>query len=865
MAVDLSSLALGIPAVLPPHPGAHPDASIPRAPKRNVDCLSAEEFVLAVKNALRYFPEAQHAQLAEEFAQELREEGHIYMHRLRPVAYEMKAYPIDAYPARCKQAAAVMLMIMNNLDRRVAQFPNHLVTYGGNGSVFQNWAQFHLAMHYLSQMTEQQTLVMYSGHPMGLFPSSPAAPRVIITNGMVIPNYSSRAMYDKMYAMGNSQYGQMTAGSYCYIGPQGIVHGTTITVLNAARKYLGREDMSGIVYVSSGLGGMSGAQPKAGVIAGLISVTAEVDESAVKKRHEQGWVDEVVDNLDDCIKRIRSAKQDKRAVSIAFHGNVVALWERLAEEAEKAAPGDELLVELGSDQTSLHNPYNGGYYPVQLSFDEAQRVMSENPDEFKRLVQESLRRHVSAINRLTAHGMRFWDYGNSFLLESKRAGADVLLASAAAVAANPDDDTSEGAFAFKYPSYVQDIMGDIFSLGFGPFRWVCSSGSPEDLRKTDEIAARVLRELMEGKVSESADVTSPPPERVAAQLRDNLRWIESAEENQLVVGSQARILYADRMGRQRIAQEFNKAIGRGEISAPIVLSRDHHDVSGTDSPFRETSNVQDGSMFTADMAVQNVIGDAARGATWVAIHNGGGVGWGEVMNGGFGMVLDGSEEAGCKASNMLAWDVNNGVARRAWSRNENANLAIRREMEQEPLVRTCGFEVPMTKTNFVVVSAARDAPQQHRRRHHPKRSWQVPLVSIELPAVVIALNPSTLDCFLLVSVLHRRIIILASDNILLLSNLVFFSTSVKQLALDNAFNHPTRRDDREAQLARFFVLPADRFLADQMRVLTVELGRHASACKAQQLLDHNTVYIHVDCHGSANSTETFERKADGEN
>lgn len=569
-------------------------------------------------------------------------------------------------------------MDQNNLDRRVAQFPHHLVTYGGNGSVFQNWAQYHLVMHYLSQMTEEQTLVMYSGHPLGLFPSARAAPRVIITNGMVIPNYSSRAMYDKLYAMGNSQYGQMTAGSYCYIGPQGIVHGTTITVLNAARKYLNREDLSGVVYVSSGLGGMSGAQPKAGVISGAISVTAEVDKSAVVKRHEQGWVDEVVDDLDACVARIRSAKKDKRAVSIAFHGNIVALWERLAEEAEKAADGEELLVELGSDQTSLHNPYNGGYYPVQLSFDEAQRVMSEDPDEFKRLVQESLRRHVNAINRLTARGMRFWDYGNSFLLEAKRAGADVLLSSSAGVDA--DDDTSAGAFAFKYPSYVQDIMGDIFSLGFGPFRWVCSSGSVEDLRATDQIAARVLRELL---------AENPPP-RVAAQLRDNLRWIESAEENELVVGSQARILYADRMGRQRIAQEFNGAIARGELSAPVILSRDHHDVSGTDSPFRETSNVQDGSMFTADMAVHNVIGDAARGATWVAIHNGGGVGWGEVMNGGFGMVLDGSDEAGGKAASMLAWDVNNGVARRAWARNENANLAIRREMEQNPMVRVCG-------------------------------------------------------------------------------------------------------------------------------------------------------------------------------
>lgn len=534
------------------------------------------------------------------------------------------------------------------------------MTYGGNGSVFQNWAQYHLVMHYLSQMSEEQTLVMYSGHPAGLFPSRPEAPRVIITNGMMIPNYSSREMYDKVYAMGNSQYGQMTAGSYCYIGPQGIVHGTTITVLNACRKYLNRESMSGVVYISSGLGGMSGAQPKASVISGAISVTAEIDESAVKKRHEQGWVDEVVPDLDACVARIRRAREEKKAVSIAYHGNIVTLWERLAEEADKG----ELLVELGSDQTSLHNPFNGGYYPVQLTFEESQQMMIEDPAKFKTLVEESLRRHVTAVNRLTNHGMRFWDYGNSFLLESKRAGAEIL--------ANPKDPASP----FKYPSYVQDIMGDVFSLGFGPFRWVCSSGSPDDLRKSDAIAARVLRELL---------VNAPP--RVAAQLSDNIRWIESAEENQLVVGSQARILYADREGRQKIAQAFNDAIASGEISGPIILSRDHHDVSGTDSPYRETSNVYDGSQFCADMAVHNVIGDAARGATWVAIHNGGGVGWGEVMNGGFGMVLDGSMTAGQKATNMLGWDVNNGIARRAWARNDNAIFAIEREMQAEPLLR----------------------------------------------------------------------------------------------------------------------------------------------------------------------------------
>ncbi|DAZ94151.1 TPA: hypothetical protein N0F65_007351 [Lagenidium giganteum] len=657
--VDLSSLARGIPAELPAHPGAHPDASIPRAPRRTAN-LTQDELVLAVKNALRYFPAALHETLAPEFAQELKDEGHIYMHRYRPVAYEMKAYPISAYPVRCKQAAAVMLMIMNNLDKRVAQFPNHLVTYGGNGSVFQNWAQYHLVMKYLSEMTEDQTLVMYSGHPLGLFPSKPDAPRVIITNGMMIPNYSTREIYDKVYAMGNSQYGQMTAGSYCYIGPQGIVHGTTITVLNACRKYLNREDMEGVVYVSSGLGGMSGAQPKAGVICGAISVTAEIDASAVKKRHEQGWVDEVVPDLDACVERIRRARKEKKAVSIAYHGNVVSLWERLADEADKG----ELLVELGSDQTSLHNPFNGGYYPVQLSFEEAQVMMAEDPVKFRALVEESLRRHVVAVNRLTAKGMRFWDYGNSFLLESRRAGAEIL--------ADPKDPSG----AFKYPSYVQDIMGDIFSLGFGPFRWVCSSGLASDLRKTDEIAAKVLVELLE----------SAPP-LVAAQLRDNLKWIKSAEENQLVVGSQARILYADRHGRQKIAEAFNLAIRRGEISQPVILSRDHHDVSGTDSPFRETSNIYDGSAFCADMAIHNVIGDAARGSTWVAIHNGGGVGWGEVMNGGFGMVLDGSKAAGDKASSMLGWDVNNGVARRAWARNDNARFAIQREMEADPLLR----------------------------------------------------------------------------------------------------------------------------------------------------------------------------------
>lgn len=537
-----------------------------------------------------------------------------------------------------------------------------MVTYGGNGSVFSNWAQYHLIMKYLSQMTEDQTLVMYSGHPMGLFPSKPQAPRLIITNGMMIPNYSTREMYDRLYALGTTQYGQMTAGSYCYIGPQGIVHGTTITVLNAGRKYLNKEDLSGVVYVSSGLGGMSGAQPKAGVISGAISVTAEIDVAAVKKRYEQGWVDEVVSDLDACVQRIRRAKAEKKAVSIAFHGNVVALWERLADEMEKNP--QELLVELGSDQTSLHNPYNGGYYPVQLTFEEAQRMMIEDPNQFKTLVQESLRRHVGAINRLTAKGMKFWDYGNSFLLEAKRAGADVI------------GDEKGPETMFKYPSYVQDIMGDIFSLGFGPFRWICASCDPNDLKKTDAIAARILRELLNAQ----------PHPRVAAQLRDNLRWIEAAEENELVVGSQARILYADCNARSQIALAFNTAIAKNELSGPVILSRDHHDVSGTDSPFRETSNVYDGSMFCADMAIHNVIGDAARGATWVSIHNGGGVGWGEVINGGFGMVLDGSQAAASQASSMLHWDVNNGVARRAWAKNENARLAIENEMKQNPLV-----------------------------------------------------------------------------------------------------------------------------------------------------------------------------------
>ena len=651
---DISTLALGIPMFPLPDPPAR-DAAVPHAPVFQVK-LSPSNFKLALRNALRYFPKELHSVLAPEFAEELRTYGHIFMYRFRPTHYEMRAYPIDRYPARSRQAASAMVMIMNNLDPAVAQFPHELITYGGNGSVFQNWAQFHLTMKYLSEMTDEQTLSLYSGHPMGLFPSSVNAPRIVVTNGMVIPNYSSQENLQTMFATGVTQYGQMTAGSFCYIGPQGIVHGTTITVLNAGRKYLGSGDLSGKVFVTAGLGGMSGAQGKASMIAGAVGVIAEVDESALMKRYRQGWVSEVCRDLDDCVKRIKAARAAKKGTAIGFLGNVVSLWERLAEETE-------LLVELGSDQTSLHNPYNGGYYPVQLSFEEARRVMVADPPRFKELVQESLRRHVAAVNKLTERGMRFWDYGNSFLLEASRAGAEVAL----------EGDVENDGKTFRYPSYVQDIMGDIFSLGFGPFRWVCTSGKPEDLRATDKIAERVMTKIRP---------TVPP--RVQAQLDDNTTWIRQAEENKLVVGSQARILYADAEGRASIAKGFNDAIASGEISAPIVLSRDHHDVSGTDSPFRETSNITDGSSFTADMAVQNVIGDSFRGATWVALHNGGGVGWGEVMNGGFGLVLDGSPEAEARASNMLFWDVNNGISRRAWGRNENAEFAIRRAMEANP-------------------------------------------------------------------------------------------------------------------------------------------------------------------------------------
>ena len=640
-------------------PEAKPyDKEINHAPKRK-DILTAEEKVLALKNALRYFPEALHAQLAPEFAQELKAYGRIYMYRYRP-SYQLYARPIDEYPAKSRQAAAIMAMIQNNLDERVAQHPHELIIYGGNGAIFQNWAQYRLTMQYLATMTDEQTLVMYSGHPLGLFPSHKDAPRVIVTNGMVIPNYSKPDDWERFNALGVSQYGQMTAGSHMYIGPQGIVHGTTITVMNAARKVrsldYARDDKGGarearqLLFVTAGLGGMSGAQPKAGNIAGVVSVTAEINPKAAEKRHEQGWVDELHTNLDALIPRIRRAVAAKEVVSLAYVGNVVDLWERLADE--------QLYVDLGSDQTSLHNPWAGGYYPVGYTLEESKRMMAEEPERFKEAVKASLRRHVAAINRLADKGMYFFDYGNAFLLESSRAGADVLKA----------DGT------FRYPSYVQDIMGPLyFDYGFGPFRWVCMSEKPEDLEKTDELAVKVLSEI-----------AARSPEEIAGQMRDNIHWIQEAGRNHLVVGSQARILYADCEGRTQIALAFNEAIRKGEISAPIVLGRDHHDVSGTDSPFRETSNIYDGSCFCADMAVQNVIGDGFRGATWVSIHNGGGVGWGEVINGGFGMVIDGSEDSARHIREMLFWDVNNGIARRSWARNAGARFAIEREMQRTP-------------------------------------------------------------------------------------------------------------------------------------------------------------------------------------
>ncbi len=643
----------GIPAVLPePKPY---DPTINHAPKRK-EILNSEEKVLAIRNALRYFPAGHHETLAAEFAQELKEYGRIYMYRFRP-DYEMYARPIDEYPAKSRQAAAIMAMIQNNLDYRVAQHPHELITYGGNGAVFQNWAQYRLVMQYLATMTDEQTLVMYSGHPLGLFPSHKDAPRVIVTNGMVIPNYSKPDHWEKFNALGVSQYGQMTAGSYMYIGPQGIVHGTTITVMNAARKQLAakgiagtEENMKGMLFVTAGLGGMSGAQPKAGVISGVVSVVAEINPLAARKRYDQGWVDEIHSDLDELVPRIRKAVEGKEVVSLAYEGNVVDLWERLADE--------DIHVDLGSDQTSLHNPWAGGYYPVGYSYEESKTMMAEEPERFKECVQESLRRHAAAVNRLADKGMYFFDYGNAFLLEASRAGADVMK--------------EDGRF--RYPSYVQDIMGPLFfDYGFGPFRWVCMSEDPVDLAKTDEIAARVLREIME-----------EAPEEIQGQMMDNIRWIEEAGRNNLVVGSQARILYADCEGRTKIALAFNEAIRMGDITAPIVLGRDHHDVSGTDSPFRETSNIYDGSQFCADMAVHNVIGDGFRGATWVSIHNGGGVGWGEVMNGGFGMVIDGSADSDRHIREMLLWDVNNGIARRSWARNEGAMNAIRREMERTP-------------------------------------------------------------------------------------------------------------------------------------------------------------------------------------
>ncbi len=645
----------GIPAELPEAKAYDP--AINHAPKRK-DILTPEQKVLALKNALRYFPERHHAALAKEFAEELRNYGRIYMYRFRP-SYAMYARPVDEYPAKSRQAAGIMAMIQNNLDPRVAQHPHELIIYGGNGAIFQNWAQYRLVMQYLATMTDEQTLVMYSGHPLGLFPSHKDAPRVIVTNGMVIPNYSKPDDWERMNALGVSQYGQMTAGSYMYIGPQGIVHGTTITVMNAARKQLRKrgvadtDDRGGLLFVTAGLGGMSGAQPKAGNIAGMVSVTAEINPKAAEKRYEQGWVDELHRDLDELIPRIRKAVAGKEVVSLAYVGNVVDLWERLADE--------NVPVDLGSDQTSLHNPWAGGYYPAGHSLEASKKMMAEDPAKFKEAVQASLRRHVAAVNRLTAKGMYFFDYGNAFLLESSRAGADILL---------PDG-------RFRYPSYVQDIMGPMyFDYGFGPFRWVCLSEDPDDLALTDRLAMQVL-----------GDIAATAPEAIAGQMRDNIRWIDEAGRNHLVVGSQARILYADCEGRTKIALAFNEAIRDGRLKGPVVLGRDHHDVSGTDSPFRETSNIYDGSQFCADMAVQNVIGDGFRGATWVSIHNGGGVGWGEVINGGFGMVIDGSDDSARHIREMLFWDVNNGIARRSWARNEGARFAIEREMSRTPGLR----------------------------------------------------------------------------------------------------------------------------------------------------------------------------------
>ena len=640
----------GIPDQIPPK--KEYDLDVNHAPKRK-DILSIDEKKLALKNALRYFPREQHGELAGDFLDELYKYGRIYMYRYRP-DYRMFARPIDEYPGKSEQAKAIMLMIQNNLDYAVAQHPHELITYGGNGAVFQNWIQYRLTMRYLAEMTDEQTLVMYSGHPMGLFPSHKNAPRVVVTNGMMIPNYSKPDDWEKFNALGVTQYGQMTAGSYMYIGPQGIVHGTTITVLNAVRKIAkNREDITGKLFVTAGLGGMSGAQPKAGNIAGVISVTAEVNPKAAHTRHSQGWVDEIITDLNELAARVKQAKEKKEIVSIAYLGNVVDVWEKFDEE--------NIFIDLGSDQTSLHNPWAGGYYPAGLSFEEANELMAENPDLFKKYVQESLRRHAASVNHHTSKGTYFFDYGNAFLLESSRAGAEIM---------------AENGIDFKYPSYIQDILGPLcFDFGFGPFRWVCASGKPDDLQKTDEIACNVLEKII-----------LDSPEEIQQQMADNIQWIKGAQQNKLVVGSQARILYADAEGRMKIAEAFNDAISRGEIG-PVILGRDHHDVSGTDSPYRETSNIYDGSRFTADMAIQNVIGDSFRGATWVSIHNGGGVGWGEVINGGFGMLLDGSENAKRNLRMMLHWDVNNGIARRNWARNENAIFAIKRAMEVEPMLK----------------------------------------------------------------------------------------------------------------------------------------------------------------------------------
>ena len=647
-------IAEGIPDALPDHPGI--DDSVDHAPQRR-QILTSDEKVLALRNALRYFEQKHHAVLAPEFLEELSTFGRIIMRRFRPTQYQMRAHPLDAYPAKSKQAASIMLMIQNNLDPAVAQFPHELITYGGNGSVFQNWAQYRLTMQYLSEMTDEQTLVMYSGHPMGLFPSHLDAPRAIVTNGMMIPNASTPENYERMNALGVTQYGQMTAGSYMYIGPQGIVHGTTITLLNAARNHLGLqgdEGLEGVTFVTSGLGGMSGAQAKAAVIAGASCIVAESNPHAAYKRLEQGWLSTVCENVDEAISLMVESSEAKKPISIGFIGNIVDLWERILARG--------IRIDLGSDQTSLHNPFQGGYFPAGFSFDEASKMLSEEPERFANEVRSTLRRHADAVNKLADSGMYFWDYGNAFLLEASRAGADVM---------------SKDGKSFRYPSYVEDIMGPMcFDYGFGPYRWVCCSGNSDDLQLTDDIACEVLEDMLESA-----------PVEIRQQLVDNIRWIRSAGTNNMVVGSQARILYADDEGRRRIASAMNKAVGDGRISAPIVLGRDHHDVSGTDSPYRETANIRDGSILTADMSVQNFVGDAFRGATWVSLHNGGGVGWGEVINGGFGMLIDGSEECERKLQRMLHWDVNNGVARRAWARNTEAEFAIRRAMDAEPLLR----------------------------------------------------------------------------------------------------------------------------------------------------------------------------------